>query len=113
VLVALSCQTFEGSDKDICINSTGTCFGSYFDACSGLNTARHAGLNRGCSRFMQATMRSTLGISELQRRNTSPVQALRSSEVPSAKLAVGKDIAQMAIPTTAMPLLKLASELAC
>jgi hypothetical protein len=77
------------------------------------NTDRHALLRLAFLDFRQATMRSTLGISELQRWNTSPVQALRSSEVPSAKLAVGKDIAQMAIPTTAMPLLKLASELAC
>ena len=57
-------------------------------------------------------MRSALGISELQSRNTSPVQALRSSAVPRAKLAVGTDIAPRVIPTMAMRLLRLANELA-
>ncbi len=54
-----------------------------------------------------------LGISALQSRNTSPVQALRSSAVPRAKLAVGKDIAQSAIPAMAIRLLRLTSELGC
>jgi hypothetical protein len=75
------------------------------------NTDRHAVLRLAFLDFRQATMRSALGISALQSRNTSPVQALRSSAVPRAKLAVGKDVPQSAIPTMAMRLLRLANEL--
>jgi len=64
----------------------------YFAACSGWKTARHPGLKRGVSRFMHATMRSTFGISELQSRNTSGVQAARSSAEPRAKLWVANDV---------------------
>jgi hypothetical protein len=52
----------------------------------GLNTLAQAGLSFGRSRFMQATMRSTFGISELHSRNTSGVQAWRSS-ADAARLA--------------------------
>ena len=75
------------------------------------NTDRHAVLRLAFLDFRQTTIRSTLGISELQSRNTSPVQALRSSVVPRAKLAVGKDIAQSAIAAMAMRLPRLANEL--
>ena len=47
-------------------------------------TAAHAGLSFERSRFMQATTRSTLGMSMLQSRKTSGVQAARSSVVAAA-----------------------------
>ena len=76
------------------------------------NTNRHAVLRLSFLDFMQTMMRSTLGISELQSRNTSDVQALRSSSVPRAKLAVGKDTTQTTIPIAATRLLRLAKETA-
>src|SRR5271168_4585932 len=51
-------------------------------------TAWQGLLRLGFCCLRQTTMRSTFGISELQRRNTSGVQAARCSAVPSAKLEV-------------------------
>ena len=53
-------------------------------------TAWQGLLRLGLFCFRQAITRSTLGISEPQRRNASGVQAARCSAVPSAKLEVGK-----------------------
>jgi hypothetical protein len=77
------------------------------DAATGpSNTALQAVLRLALFDLMHAMMRSTFGISELQSRNTSPMHALRSSVVPRAKLAVGKDIDdQKAITMTRIHLL--------
>jgi hypothetical protein len=56
-------------------------------ASASLNTVWQPGLRRALSRFRQATMRSTLGIAELQSRQTSPAQAVRCARVPCARLA--------------------------
>ena len=45
------------------------------------NCARHCGESCDLLAVMQAVTRSTLGISELQRRNASPVQACSCSGV--------------------------------
>ncbi|MGZ3412080.1 MAG: hypothetical protein ACXWKC_08170 [Xanthobacteraceae bacterium] len=55
------------------------------DAVSVPNTALQAGLNLERFVFRQATIRSTLGISELHSRNTSGVHACRCASVPAAK----------------------------
>src|SRR5258708_37093875 len=49
-------------------------------------TAWHGLLRLGLFCLRQAMTRSTLGISDLQRRNASGVQAARSSAGPSAKV---------------------------
>jgi hypothetical protein len=48
---------------------------------SGLNWARHGGESWDLLRTMQAVTRSTSGMSELQSRNASPVQACSCSGV--------------------------------
>ena len=53
-----------------------------------LNTARQPGLSRGFSRRKHAVMPGTFGISLLQSRRTSGVQASRWASVGSARLAV-------------------------
>ena len=66
----------------------------------GRKTAAQAGLSFDRSRFMQATMRSTLGMSLLQSRKTSGVQAARSSAV-AAKLGVAWPATTMAMQAEA------------
>jgi len=51
-------------------------------------TAWHGLLRLGLFCLRQAMTRCTFGISDLQRRNASGVQAARCSAVPSAKLEV-------------------------
>jgi len=48
---------------------------------SGLKYTRQPGLSWDCCLTMQAVTRSTLGISELHRRNASPMQACCCSKV--------------------------------
>ena len=54
--------------------------------------------------FMQAVMRGTLGISALQYRNASPMQAERCSEVPCANYADDEatSVARIAVSSTAL-----------
>lgn len=52
-----------------------------FSSGSGLNCARQAGESWDLLRAMQAVTRATSGISELQSRNASPVQACSCSGV--------------------------------
>jgi hypothetical protein len=59
-----------------------------FVVASRANTARQLGLSFPVSRFRQAMILVTFGISELHKRKTSGVHAARSSAVPKALLEV-------------------------
>jgi hypothetical protein len=78
------------------------------------NTSMQALLRLDFLAFMQAMMRSTLGISELQSRKTSGVQAARSLSVPRACPAVGYKTKDIAIRAANKPvLLSLTIERPC
>ena len=70
----------------------GMCTRELFRSLARVEHHAACGLSRVFSRFMQATMRSTFGNSRLHSRNTSGVQAARSSADPTARLWLANEV---------------------